>query len=115
MITIGLIYCCEKVFILMNIWLIGKNSKKHPYHFYHPLDMEDITDAHYKHAKRVCKDFEIQNLGEYQDLYVQSDTLLLADVFENFRNTCINIYELDPAKFLPVARLVWQAVLKRIK
>ena len=49
--------------------------------------MEDITDADYAHAKRVCKDFEIKNLGEYYDLYVQSDTLLLADVFEDFRNT----------------------------
>ena len=46
--------------------------------------MNDITDADYAHAKRVCKDFEIKNLGEYQDLYVQSDTLLLVDVFENF-------------------------------
>ena len=48
--------------------------------------MEDITDADYAHAKRVCKDFEIKNLAEYHDLYVQSDTLLFADVFENFRN-----------------------------
>ena len=48
--------------------------------------MEDITDAD---AKRVCKDFEIKKLGEYHDLYVQSDTLLLADLFENFRNICI--------------------------
>ena len=70
--------------------------------------------AHYKHAKRVCKDFEIQNLGEYQNLYLQSDTLLLSDVFENFRNTCLNIYELDIAKFLLAPGLVWQAALKRI-
>ena len=62
--------------------------------------MEDITDADYAHAKKVCKDFEIKNLGEYHDLYVQSDTLLLADVFENFRNMCIQIYKLDPATFL---------------
>ena len=48
--------------------------------------MEDITDADYVHPKRVCKDFEIKNLGEYHNLYVQSDTLLLADVFENFQN-----------------------------
>ena len=48
--------------------------------------MEDNTDVDYTHTKRVCKDFEIKNLGEYYDLYVQSDTLLLADVFENFRN-----------------------------
>ena len=59
--------------------------------------MEDIIDADYAHVKRVCKDFEIKNLGEYYDLNIQSDTLLLADVFENFRNMCIKIYELDPA------------------
>ena len=53
--------------------------------------MEDITDADYAHTKRVFKDSKIKNLGEYHDLYVQSDTLLLADVFENFRNTCIEI------------------------
>ena len=49
---------------------------------------------------RVCKDFETKNLGEYYDLYVQSNTLLLADVFENFRDNCLKIYELGPAKFL---------------
>ena len=51
--------------------------------------MEDITAADYAHAKRVCKDFEIKNLGKDNDLYVQSDTLLLADVFNNFRNMCL--------------------------
>ena len=48
--------------------------------------MEDITDADYVHTKEVCKDFGIKNLGEYHDLHVQSDILLLADVFENLRN-----------------------------
>ena len=48
--------------------------------------MEDITDADYAHKKRVCKDFEIKNLGEHRDLYVENDILLLANVFENFRN-----------------------------
>ena len=48
--------------------------------FYSHLSMEDITDADYVHAKRVYKSFEIKHLGEYHDLYVQSDTLLLADV-----------------------------------
>ena len=68
--------------------------------FYSNLNMEDITDADYVHTERVCKDFEMKNLAEYHDLYVQSDTSLLADVFENFRNMCLEIYELDPAKFL---------------
>ena len=50
--------------------------------------------------KKVWEVFEIKNLGEYHDLYAQSDTLLLADAFENFRDKCIEIYELDPAHFL---------------
>ena len=61
--------------------------------------MEDITDADDVHAGRVCKELEIENLGEYHDFF-QSNMLLLADVFENFHNTCLNVYELDPAKFL---------------
>ena len=62
--------------------------------------MEDITDANYVNAKRICKDYKIKNLREYHELYVQIDTLLLADVFETFRNMCLEIYEFDPAKFL---------------
>ena len=54
--------------------------------FYSHLNEKDITDAVYKHAQRVCKDFEIKNLGEYHDLQVNCNALLLADVFENFRN-----------------------------
>ena len=77
--------------------------------------MEDITDANYAHSKGVCKDFEIKHLGEYHDLYVQSNTLLLADVFENFRNMCINIYQLDPLKFLSAPGFAWQADLKKTK
>ena len=53
--------------------------------------MEDITDVDYAHAKRVCKDFEIKNLGKYHDLYVQSDTLLLAD-YLRILETCVLIY-----------------------
>ena len=53
--------------------------------------MGDITDADYAHAERVYKDFEIKLWGEYHDFYVQSDTLLLADVYENFRNMCLEI------------------------
>ena len=81
--------------------------------FYSHLNMEDITKADYAHAKRVFKDFEIKNLREYHDLYVQSDTLLLADVIENLRNICLEIYELDPENFLSAAGLAWQAALKK--
>ena len=59
--------------------------------------------------------FEIRNLGEYHDLYVQSKTLLLADVFENFQNICLVIYELDPTRFLTVPGLALQAALKKMK
>ena len=75
--------------------------------FYSHLNMEDITDEDYEHAKRICKNFEIKSLGEYHDLYVQSNTLLLADVFENFKNMCLKIYELDPTKFLSTTGLAW--------
>ena len=56
--------------------------------------MENINDIDYRHGNNVFKKFKLKNLGEYHDLYVQSDTLLLADVFENFRNMCIKVYEL---------------------
>ena len=59
--------------------------------FYSSLNMEDITDADHRHSKRVFKEFNNKNLGDYHDLYVKSDTLLLADIFENFRNKCIEI------------------------
>ena len=68
--------------------------------FYSKLNMEEITNADYIHGKRVCKDFEIKDLGEYHDLYLKSDTLLLADVFQNFWKMCLKIYQLDPAIFL---------------
>ena len=81
--------------------------------FYSELNLEDITDKDYEHAQKVWEVFEIKNLGEYHDLYVQSNTLLLADVFENFRDKCIEIYGLDPAHFLSAPGLAWQACLKK--
>ena len=67
--------------------------------------MEDITEAGYAHAKRVCKDFEIKYLGEYHDLYVQSNTLLLAYVFQKVPNMFLEIYELDHAQFINASGL----------
>ena len=68
--------------------------------FYSNLNIYDITDVDHKHAKRLFKNLSSKNLGDYHDLYVQNDTLLLADVSEAFKNMCIKVYELDPAHFL---------------
>ena len=76
--------------------------------FYSCLNIEDITNINYRHAKRVFEELEMNNLGDYHKLYVQSDTLLLVDIFKNFRNKFIEIYELDPAYFLSVPGLTWQ-------
>ena len=68
--------------------------------FYSNLNMEDITDADYKHGKKVKKKFEVKNLGELHDLYVQSNAVLLADVFENFRNKFIKNTNLNHLIFI---------------
>ena len=81
--------------------------------FYSHLNMEDIEDIDYSHGDNVFNKFKLNNLGDYHDLYVQSDTLLLADVFENFRDMCLKEYELDPAHFLSLPGLAWQACLKK--
>ena len=75
--------------------------------------MEDNTDKDYPHRKRVSKDFKMKNLGEYDYLCLQSNTLLSADVFENFRNMCLEMYELDPTPFLTAPSLAWQQLLRR--
>ena len=83
--------------------------------FYSELNLENITDKDYEHVKKVWETFEIKNLGEYHDLYVQRDTFLLADVFENFRNKRIEIYKPYPAHYLSAPGLVGQACLKMTK
>ena len=76
----------------------------------------NITDADYMHAKRVCKDFEIKNLGEYHDLCLKSDILPLGDVFKNLRKMCLKIYHLGPVNFFlfldSAPGLAWPAALK---
>ena len=81
--------------------------------FYSSLNMEGITGVDYRHAKGVCKEFKLKNQCDYHEFYVKRDALLLADVFENFRNNCIEIYELDPAHFLSAPGLAWQPCLKK--
>ena len=71
--------------------------------------MENIEDIDYRHGNNIFKIFNLKNIGEYHDLYVQSDTLLLADVFEK----CLEVYELDPAHFLSLPGLAWKACLKK--
>ena len=80
--------------------------------FYSNLNMENIEDIDYRHGNNVLKIFKLNNLGEYNDLYVQSDTLLLADVFENFRNKCLEVYELDPAHFFVINRISLASMFK---
>ena len=81
--------------------------------FYSNFNLEDITDNDYTHAQKVWNTLNIKNLGEYHDLYVQADTLQLADVYEKFRETCTEIYQLHPAHFLSAPGLAWQACLKK--
>ena len=67
--------------------------------WYSTLSDSTITEKELKHAKRVWKTCNIRTLGEYHDLYLKTDVLLLTDVFENFRSTCLEFYKLDPAHY----------------
>ena len=80
--------------------------------FYSLLNDEHISDEDYQHAKNVWKMFSMKNMGDYHDLYLQSDILLLADVFENFRKTCLEYYKLDPCHYFTSPGLSWDAMLK---
>ena len=102
----------NKFVLLLRLEKFNETSLPSKKDFYSNLNMGNIDDIDYRHGNNVFKRFKLKNLGEYHDLYVQSDTLLLADVFENFRNTCLKVYELDPAHFLSLPGLAWRACLK---
>ena len=97
----------------MNTWMTGKKSIDKD--FYSILDMKDITDIDYRHKKIVWEDFQIKNLGQYQNLYVRSDTVLLANTFKNFQNMCLEICKLDPACFLTAPGLLLQVALNKVR
>lgn len=80
--------------------------------FYSELNECDITDEDYTHAKKVWDTFNIKNMGEYHDLYLETDVNLLADVFENFRNVAMEYYELDPCHYISLPSYAWDAMLK---
>ena len=80
--------------------------------FYSSLNDEGITDEDYQHAQMVWETFNCRNLGNYHDLYLRTDVLLLADVFENFRKTAMTTYGLDPAQYYTLPGYSWDCLLK---
>ena len=81
--------------------------------FYSRLNDERISDADYDHALNVWRTFKMKTMKDYHDLYLKSDVLLLADVFENFRKVCVENYELDPAWYYTAPGLSYDAMLKK--
>jgi hypothetical protein len=79
--------------------------------FYSKLTNEHISNEDYERAEKVWKHFELKDLGEYHDLYLKTDVLLLTDVFENFRTMCLENYELDPAHYYTLPNFAWDAML----
>ena len=80
--------------------------------FYSNLNMSSISEEGYQHAQKVWEEFGIRDLGDYHDLYLKTDVVLLANVFEAFRGACLRHYSLDPAHFYTSPGLAWKACLK---
>lgn len=83
--------------------------------FHNQLNNQSISDEEYEFAQSIWKEFNIKNMLEYTHIYLKTDVLLLSDIFENFRNTSLNLYGLDPAHYFTTAMLSWDAMLKFTK
>ena len=81
--------------------------------FYSKLSEQGITDEQYQHAHKVWEAFGCKTLGDYHDLYCRTDVLILADVFESFRDVCDSAFELDPAHYFTTPNFAWDAMLKK--
>ena len=112
-------YSFEKESTHMDIWMIGINSKKQPFllrkHSIVNSTCLGLATKDYEHASRVWSNFGIKDLGEYQDLYLCMDVILLANAFESFRKVCSDNYGLDPAHFYTAPGLAWKACSKKTK
>ena len=80
--------------------------------FYNKLNQSDITDEDYAHAQNVWDTFKCKTLGDYSDIYLKTDVLLLADVFETFRDVTIKTHKLDPCHYYTLPSLSWDAMLR---
>jgi hypothetical protein len=100
----------------MNSWDKFKDTKlPRRSEFFSKLYNSKISKADYAHAQNVWKEFKCETMQDYHDLYLKTDVLLLADVFENFRNTCLKNYGLDPCHYISAPSLSWDAMLKKTR
>ena len=99
----------------MSSWDKFKESLPPIEAFYSKLNMSKISEDDYQHAQRVWKEFRIRNLGDYHDLYLRTDVVLLANVFEAFRDTCLKHYSPDPVHFYTAPGLAWKACLRKTR
>ena len=98
----------------MSSWDRFEDTKlPHIESFYSSLNMSKISKSNYKHAQQVWEEFGVQNIGDYHDLYLRTDVVLLVNVFEAFRDTCLKHYSLDPVHFYTVPGFTWKPCLKK--
>ena len=92
--------------------IFNETSLPPKYEFYNKLSDTDISDTDYEHAQTVWNTFQMTDFGQYHDLYLKTDVILLADVFENFRKMCQTYYKIDPAHYYSSPGFAWEAMLK---